>query len=36
MKLKQKLFVEKYIKNNGNGTQAALEVYDVKNANSAA
>lgn len=36
MKLKHKLFVEKYIKNNGNGTQAALEVYDVKNANSAA
>lgn len=36
MKLKQKLFVKKYIEKNGNGTQAALEVYNVKNASSAA
>ncbi len=33
MTLKQKLFVKKYIEKNGNGTAAALEVYDVKNAN---
>ncbi len=33
MTIKQRLFVKKYIQNNGNGTQAALEVYDVKNTN---
>lgn len=31
--LRQGQFVKKYIEKKGNGTQAALEVYDVKNAN---
>lgn len=30
--LKQRRFVKQYIKNKGNGTKAALEVYDTKNA----
>ncbi len=33
MTLKQKLFVKKYIQNNGNGTQAVLETYDTTNPN---
>lgn len=28
--LKQKRFVQEYVKNNGNGTRAAMKVYDVK------
>ncbi len=36
LSLRQEGFVKKYIENNGNGTQAALEVYNVKNDNSAA
>lgn len=30
--VKQKLFAQEYVANRGNGTQAALKVYDVKNA----
>lgn len=33
MTLKQKLFVKKYIQNNGNGTQAVLETYDTTDPN---
>lgn len=33
MTLKQKLFIKKYLEKNGNGTKAALEVYDTKNPN---
>lgn len=33
--IKQKLFVKRYVENKGNGTQAALDVYDVKNSNTA-
>ena len=29
--MKQKLFVQEYIKTKGNGTQSALRVYDTKN-----
>lgn len=33
--LKQRLFVKEYIKNNGNGTQAVLKVYDTTDPNTA-
>ena len=33
---KQKKFIDQYLYNNGNGTQAALHAYDVSNKNSAA
>lgn len=33
MSIKQKLFVKKYLENNGNATEAAFEVYNVKNRN---
>lgn len=33
--LKQKAFVKKFIENKGNGTLAAMDVYDVKNYNTA-
>lgn len=35
MTLKQRQFVKKYIQNGGNGTQAAMDVYNTKNYNSA-
>lgn len=35
MTIKQKQFVKRYIENNGNGTQAAMDVYDAKNYNTA-
>jgi phage terminase small subunit len=35
MTLKQKMFIKKYIEFNGNATKAALEVYNVKNRNTA-
>lgn len=35
MTLKQRLFIKKYLENKGNGTQAAMDVYNVKNANTA-
>lgn len=35
LSLKQKLFVKEYLANKGNGTQAALKVYNTKNYNSA-
>ena len=35
MTLKQKQFVKKYIQNGGNGTQAAMVVYNAKNYNTA-
>lgn len=35
MTLKQRLFVKKYIENNGNATQAVLDTYDVKNKHTA-
>ncbi len=33
MTLKQKLFVKKYIQNNGNGTQSVLETYNTDDPN---
>lgn len=36
MTIKQKLFVKKYLENGGNGTQAALAVYDTDDSNVAA
>ncbi len=36
MRIKQQLFVKKYIQNKGNATEAAFEVYNVKNRNVAA
>lgn len=35
MTLKQRQFVKKYIENNGNATQAAIEAYDVNNRHTA-
>lgn len=36
LSFKQRHFIQKYIQNSGNSTQAALSVYNVKNTNSAA
>ena len=35
MRIKQKQFVKEYIETNGNGTEAAMRVYNVKNRNTA-
>lgn len=35
MTLKQQIFIKKYIEFNGNATKAVLEIYNVKNKNSA-
>jgi hypothetical protein len=35
MTLKQRQFVKKYLENKGNGTQAAMDVYNAKNYNTA-
>lgn len=35
LSFKQRQFIQKYIQNNGNSTQAVLSVYNVKNTNSA-
>ncbi len=35
MTIKQRHFVKKYIGNGGNGTQAAIDVYNAKNYNTA-
>lgn len=36
LRTKQKLFIQEYVKTNGNGQKAALRVYDTKSANVAA
>jgi phage terminase small subunit len=35
LRTKQRLFLQEYIKTKGNGTQAALRVYDTKDSNTA-
>lgn len=35
MTLKQKTFVKRYVQNGGNGTKAAMDVYNAKNYNTA-